>query len=104
MNKKMIFSVLLSGAVAGSSLPLAVTANASDVVYGTMEIPYSEFYSSEGINGVDTVSSATTNKWKNENLVAGTYSVETEDGGGDILGVKYYVAVSENDLAQLDES
>jgi len=85
-------------------LPLAVTANASDVVYGTMEIPYSEFYSSEGIDGVDTVSSATANKWKNENLVAGTYSVETEDGGGDILGVKYYVAVSENDLAQLDES
>ena len=104
MIKKTIFAVLLSAAVVGSSLPLAITANASDVVYGTMEIPYSEFYSSEGIDGVDTVSSATTNKWKNENLVAGTYSVETENGGGDILGVKYYVAVSESDLAQLDES
>ena len=104
MNKKMIFSVLLSAAVAGSSLPLAVTANAFEVVYGTMEIPYSEFYSSEGIDGVDTVSSATTNKWKNENLVKGTYSVETENGGGDILGVKYFVAVNSDDLAQLDES
>ena len=104
MNKKTVFAVLLSTAVVGSSLPLAITANASDVVYGTMEIPYSEFYSSEGVDGVDTVSSATTNKWKNENLVAGTYSVETENGGGDILGVKYYVAVSESDLAQLDES
>ena len=104
MSKRIVFSVLLSTAVAGSSLPLAVTANAFEVVYGTMEIPYSEFYSSEGIDGVDAVSSATTNKWKNENLVAGTYAVETENGGGDILGVKYYVAVSESDLAQLDES
>ena len=104
MSKKTVFAVLLSTAVVGSSLPLAVTANASDIVYGTMEIPYSEFYSSEGIDGVDTVSSATTNKWKNENLVKGTYSVETENSGGDILGVKYFVAVNSDDLAQLDES
>ena len=104
MSKKTVFAFLLSAAVVGSSLPLAITAEASNVVYGTMEIPYSEFYSSEGIDGVDTVSSATTGKWKNENLVKGTYSVETENGGGDILGVKYYVALSESDLAQLDES
>ena len=88
MSKKTVLAFLLSAAVIGSSVPLTVTANASDVVYGTMEIPYSEFYSSEGIDGVDTVSSATTSKWKSENLVKGTYSVETENGGGDILGVK----------------
>ena len=74
MSKKTVFAFLLSAAVVGSSLPLAITAEASNVVYGTMEIPYSEFYSSEGIDGVDTVSSATTGKWKNENLVKGTYS------------------------------
>ena len=104
MSKKTVLAFLLSAAVIGSSVPLTVTANASDVVYGTMEIPYSEFYSSEDIDGVETVSSATTNKWKNENLVKGTYSVETENGGGDILGVKYYVAVSADDLEKLDES
>ena len=38
MSKKAVFAVLLSTAVLGSSLPLTVTANASDVVYGTMEI------------------------------------------------------------------
>ena len=103
MSKKAIFAVLLSAAVVGSSASVALTANASDIVYGTMEIPYSEFYASEGIDGVDTVSSATSSKWKNENLVKGTYNVETEVGG-DILGVKYYVAISEDDLAQLGDN
>jgi hypothetical protein len=73
------------------------------LVYGTMEIPYADFYSNEGVDyEVDAVSSATTSKWKaNTGLVNGTYNKEGENGGGTILGVKFPVAISESDLAAL---
>jgi len=74
-------------------------------IYGTMNIPYNEFYAAEGVGyEVDAVSSATTSKWFNENLVAGTYNQPAENGGGKILGVKYYVAVTEEDLNKLSQS
>ncbi|MDO4490450.1 MAG: hypothetical protein Q4B85_05245 [Lachnospiraceae bacterium] len=74
-------------------------------LYGTMEIPYDEFYAAEGIaSGVDMVSSATNSKWKNENLTAGTYSIpHEEDEGGDILGVVYPVAITQEDLDALGD-
>jgi hypothetical protein len=82
------------------------TAEEKTLVYGTMEIPYAEFYSNEGVDyEVDAVSSATTSKWKaNTGLVNGTYNKEGENGGGTILGVKYPVAISEDDLAALGEN
>ena len=74
-------------------------------IYGTMEIPYDAFYKAEGIGyEVDSVSSATDAKWKNENLTAGTYHQENTDGTGTILGVDYYVAVTEETLAALGEN
>ncbi len=74
-------------------------------IYGTMDIPYDEFYQAEGIEyKVDTVSSATDGKWKNENLTAGTYHQENADGTGTILGVQYYVALTEETLTALGEN
>lgn len=106
MKKKAFLALLLSTAVAGTAG--AATADAADkdsIVYGTMDIPYSEFYASEGIDGVDAVSSATTSKWFNENLVGGTYSKANEDSdGGTILGVKYYVSLTKETLDSLGEN
>lgn len=74
-------------------------------VYGTMDIPYQEFYEAEGIGyEVDAVSSATDGKWKNENLTAGTYYQENADGTGTILGVSYPVALTEETLTALGEN
>ena len=80
-------------------------AEGETLVYGTMPIPYAAFYAAEGVTiEVDAVSSATDSKWKNENLVAGTYYAEhTDDQGGDILGVVYPVAISQADLDTLGE-
>lgn len=100
---KIIGSVLCA-AVAASGLAVTSFA-ADDVVYGTMNIPYAEFYAAEGVGSeVDAVTSATTSKWKNENLTAGTYRSENEDGTGTILGVTYPVAISSSDLAALGEN
>ena len=95
----------------------------SGVVYGTMQIPYADFFKAEfeGAKNsdveVDAVSSATTNKWKGNavggideatgewkqgGLVAGTYYEEAETGGR-ILGVVYPVAVQEKDVDFLKE-
>lgn len=77
----------------------------TDYIYGTMQIPYDDFYVAEGVAyEVDAVSSATSSKWKNEELAAGTYHVpHTEDEGGDILGVVYPVAIAQEDLDALGE-
>ncbi|MBQ1311692.1 MAG: hypothetical protein IIY55_07570 [Blautia sp.] len=101
---KKSFVILAAGAVLSAAAAPAFAE--ADVVYGTMEIPYAAFYAAEGVNGeVDAVSSATDSKWKNENLVAGTYYAEhTEDNGGDIPGVVYPVAISSADLAALGEN
>ena len=107
----------ISAAVCAATVLSAVpfSADGADTVYGTMNIPYADFYAAEidGAYDVDAVSSATTNKWNmnttgslgedgtwtNGGLVAGTYN----DGNGTILGVTYPVAVSADDVAFLTE-
>ena len=83
-----------------------MSVNEENMLYGTMDIPYADFYANEGVDyDVDAVSSATTSKWsQNTGLVNGTYSEANENGGGTILGVKYPVAISSADLAALGEN
>ncbi len=102
MNKlKKILAAALCASVVAASAVMPVSAVEKDgMVYGTMKIPYAEFYAGEGVEGVDAVTSATDAKWKNENLVGGTYN----DGNGTILGVIYPVAISSADLAALGEN
>lgn len=92
-----------------------ITESSSDFVYGTMDIPYAEFYAAELNNTVpvDAVSSATASKWKMNQtgsisedgtwtaggLAAGTFN----DGAGTILGVTYPVEISKTDLETLSE-
>ncbi|MDY3256811.1 MAG: penicillin-binding Tp47 domain C-containing protein, partial [Ruminococcus callidus] len=69
-----------------------------DYVYGTMDIPYNDFFKAEGtFEKVDAVSSATTSKFTmNEagKLSEGTYHTVNKDStGGTIDGVTYPVAV-----------
>ena len=116
---KKITSVLCAAACAAvSAVPFAVNAADSDKVYGTMNIPYADFYAAELNNDipVDAVSSATKSKWKANNtgsmgddgkwqgggLAAGTFNVETENGGK-ILGVTYPVEITKNDLDALSD-
>lgn len=83
-------------------------------VYGTMNIPYSEFFAAEGTfeNGVDAVSSATTSKFmmtEAGKLSEGTYNTQKTDAdgnvtGGTIDGVVYPVAVSKVMYNSSDES
>ena len=117
MRKLHLFTAaVLSAVTTVSSFPLSVQADTTDVVYGTMNIPYADFYAAEIGNAyeVDAVSSATTSKWamntkgsvdesgewKSGGLVAGTYN----DGNGKILGVNYPVAVSSRDVDFLTEN
>ena len=111
---KSILSVSLCAAAAMAAVPF--NAAAAETVYGTMNIPYADFYSAEVGNAyeVDAVSSATATKWKGNNtgsfaedgtwtnggLVAGTYN----DDNGKILGVTYPVAVSSDDVDFLKEN
>ena len=116
---KKITSVLCAAAcMAVSAVPFAVNAADGDKVYGTMNIPYADFYAAELNNDipVDAVSSATTSKWKANNtgsigedgkwknggVSAGTFNVETENGGK-ILGVTYPVEITKNDLDALSD-
>lgn len=103
---KKWFSLFLAVALLVSAMSLGALAEGTDVVYGTMQIPYAAFYAAEGVaSEVDAVSSATNNKWKGGNLVAGSYSVAHEnDAGGDILGVIYPVAIVQADLDALGEN
>ncbi len=106
MNKKRMMAVLMACLAASVSVS-AVTAHAAeDYIYGTMNIPYAEFYANEGVGTeVDVVASATTSgKWKNENLVAGTYHEDNGDETGTILGVTYPVALTEDTLSALGEN
>ena len=71
------------------------------IEYGTMNIPYAEFYKAEIDDAytVDAVSSATTKgKWGMNGegeIVEGTYN----NGNGTILGVKFPVEVSSSDVS-----
>ncbi len=75
-----------------------------EAVYVMMNIPYAEFYEAEISNevAVDTVSSATSSKWKSQ---SGTYYEADEEGsGGTILGVQYPVLIAKSALTDLVES
>ena len=106
---KSIISVSTCAAAVLAVVPFTANA-ADDVIYGTMNIPYADFYKAE-LEGapnayeVDAVSSATTTKWAKNGegeLFEGSYASEkNEDGSGSILGVKYPVAISQADLDAL---
>ena len=114
--KKNFISIAVCSAVMLSAVPFSASAAEGDVVYGTMNIPYADFYAAEIENAyeVDAVSSATASKWKGNNtgsvgedgtwqnggLVAGTYN----DDNGTILGVNYPVEVSADDVEYLTEN
>lgn len=108
---KRICSVTMASLLVASSCATAfaqTTDNDSDYVYGTVNLPYADYYYGE-LNSVaenstlqldtedkakslredgylDTISSATTSKWK---MYGPTYYAphENEDGGGYIYGV-----------------
>lgn len=110
-----IISIATCAAAVMAVVPFSASAAEGDVVYGTMNIPYADFYAAEINNAyeVDAVSSATASKWKNNavgsvdesgawkdgGIVAGTYN----DDNGKILGVTYPVAASKDDVAALTE-
>ncbi len=119
---KKLTSVLTAATLCASALAaMPITASAADTVYGTMQIPYADFFKAEfegAANAdveVDAVSSATANKWsgnqtgsvgedgvwKSGGLSAGTYCEANPEGGGTILGVVYPVAVSSDDVEYL---
>lgn len=108
--KRKFYSILTAAALT-SALAAPVSASAADdYVYGTMNIPYADFYAAEfgsapNAYAVDAVSSATTSKWSKTGegeLFEGAYSSEArEDGSGDILGVTYAVAITQADLDAL---
>ena len=72
-----------------------------DLVYVLMNIPYSDFYSLIGDDGVDSVSSATLNKTRTSNLAGGSYHVNSD--GSDITGIIYYVCLPESALEGLNQ-
>lgn len=110
MKKAMISTMAFVTALA--SVPLAASAAENDVLYGTMNIPYADFYRAELSDSsnayeVDAVSSATTNKWSKNGegeLFDGTYNEANPDGTGTILGVTYSVAITQADLDALGDS
>ena len=118
MKKKL--SLICAAACALSVVPFAANAEDGDKVYGTMNIPYADFYAAEIENAyeVDAVSSATKardenskakwqsnqtgsldadGKWSGSGIVAGTYN----DGNGNILGVTFPVEVNSSDVEKL---
>lgn len=104
-SKKFLCAILTVTSITTMSVTNNVVSAFDNMIYGTMEIPYAEFFENEGVSTeVDAVSSATTNKWKNENLTAGTFNKENEDGTGTILGVKYNVALTKETLYALGEN
>lgn len=112
-NKKMAISLVSALAIGLSAVPVGAMAEETEaMVYGTMNIPYADFYKAEfgdssNAYEVDAFSSATTSKWsKNEegSLFEGTYNQANDDGTGSILGVTYPVAISQADLDALGEN
>lgn len=97
-------AMIPAAAIAAMTLIAPLSASAEDaVIYGTMNIPYTEFYAAEmgdAAGEVDAVTSATKNKvLKNGEgeLFEGSYN----NGTDTILGVSYPVAISQADLDAL---
>lgn len=111
MKKKNLISFVAASAMVLSSVPFAASAE-DEVIYGTMNIPYNDFYSAEfgestNAYEVDAMSSATTGKWSKNGegeLFEGTYNQANEDGTGTILGVTYPVAITQAELDALGEN
>ena len=88
-----------------AAMPLSVSAEET-IIYGTMNIPYTEFYAAEmgaSAGEVDAVTSATKNKvlMNGEGqMFEGSYN----NGEDTILGVIYPVAISQADLDALGEN
>lgn len=111
MKKTVGFLTAMS--MCSCMLATALPATAADdaVVYGTMNIPYADFYRAEFQDSanayeVDAVSSATTTKWSKNGegeLFEGSYNQANEDGSGTILGVTYPVAIAQADLDALGD-
>lgn len=103
--KKLALIPAAAIAAMAAAMPLSVSAEGT-VIYGTMNIPYTEFYAAEMGDSaceVDAVTSATKNKvLKNGEgeLFEGSYN----NGEDTILGVTYPVAIVQADLDALGEN
>lgn len=108
---KKIVCVSACTATIMGAIPFSASADDSGVIYGTMNIPYADFYKAEIADSsnayeVDAVSSATASKWSKNaegELFEGTYNQANEDGTGTILGVTYPVAITQTELDLLGE-
>ena len=104
--KRLVSSLMAAAMLTGAVAAGGVLAESDAYIYGTMQIPYGAFYAAEGVaSEVDAVTSATPTKWSSETLAAGTYSAAHEaDAGGDILGVVYPVAITQESLDALADA
>lgn len=111
-NTKKLAGISACIAAMLGTMPLGAAAEDETLIYGTMNIPYADFYRAELAGSaneyeVDAVSSATTSKWSKNGegeLCAGTYNQANEDGSGTILGVTYPVALTQETLDALGEN
>ena len=95
-----------------NAISVSAFAEGENYIYGTMNIPYADFYRAEletsnNAYEVDAVSSATNSKWSKNGegeLFEGSYGQANEDGSGKILGVTYPVAITQEDLETLADS
>ena len=104
--KRLVSSLMAAAMLTGAVAAGGALAESDAYIYGTMQIPYGAFYAAEGVaSEVDAVTSATPTKWSSETLAAGTYSAAHEaDAGGDILGVVYPVAITQESLDALADA
>ncbi|MBE6852268.1 MAG: hypothetical protein E7505_02160 [Ruminococcus sp.] len=108
--KTIAVSAACIAAVMGTT-PFNISAESEELIYGTMNIPYADFYAAElagsvNVYEVDAVSSATKSKWSKNGegeLFEGTYNQANEDGTGTILGVTYPVALTKETLDALGD-
>lgn len=108
MNRNRFVALILSTLLLIASFSVAVQAEEETYLYGMMNIPYADFYAAEGIaaDTVDAVTTASTGKWGGA-MTEGSYKTEfdAENGNyGAILGVTYAVAITEEDLAKVQEN
>ncbi|MDE5738182.1 MAG: hypothetical protein K2H93_07450 [Oscillospiraceae bacterium] len=95
-----------------NTISIPALAEGENYIYGTMNIPYADFYRAELENSnnayeVDAVSSATNTKWSKNGegeLFEGSYGQANKDGSGQILGVTYPVAITQEDLEILADN
>lgn len=102
-SKEGTYTLTVNATGYENSLTFDVTV---DYVYGTVKIPYNDFYSAElsGANDVeiDAVTSATASKWQKQ--VGTYYEAATEGEGGTILGVESPVAMERSAYEALKKS